>query len=88
MKPLTETDSRIKRDRKGIHMPKVQIIQEMDLTTEAMIHSKEAKGECTIIGKIGDNQYVARIGDRFFTAIFNFFVGLYYVDDKYGEVTV
>lgn len=88
MKPLTETDSRIKRDRKGIHMPKVQILQKLGFTTSAMIHSKKAIGECEIVGKSGDNQYVAKIKERFFTAIFNPFVGVYYVDDIYGEVTI
>ena len=42
--------------------------------------------EATILEKIGDNKYLADFGGVKCTAIFNPFVGAYYVDDKYGIV--
>ena len=53
------------------------------------IHSlkKDGQGqlaEATIIKKIGDNVYLADYNGVRCTAIFNFFVGRYYVDDIYG----
>jgi hypothetical protein len=40
--------------------------------------------EATIIKKIGDNLYLADYIGVICTAIFNPFVGRYYVDDVYG----
>jgi len=55
--------------------------------TQAHIHSRDgALGEATILDKIGDNRYLAQVGDVKCSAIFNPFVGRYYVDDKYGVV--
>ena len=53
------------------------------------IHSlkKDGQGqlaEATIIKEIGDNVYLADYNGVRCTAIFNFFVGRYYVDDIYG----
>ncbi len=42
--------------------------------------------EATILAKTGDNQYLAEYGGVKCTAIYNPFVGAYYVDDKYGIV--
>ena len=42
--------------------------------------------EATLLRRVGDNQYIAKYGDVECTAIFNPFVGLYYVDDKYGVI--
>lgn len=53
---------------------------------KAMIHSLKDTREVTIMEKVGDNQYVAKYEGKFYSAIFNPFVGLYYVDDIYGEV--
>ena len=41
-------------------------------------------GEATIIKEIGDNLYLADYNGIKCTAIFNFFVGRYFVDDVYG----
>ena len=58
----------------------------MSFKTEAMVHSIKAIKEVEIIEKRGDNDYLAKVGDVVCTAIFNPFVGLYYVDDVYGVV--
>lgn len=58
----------------------------MSFKTEAMVHSINAIKEVEIIKKRGDNDYLAKVGDVVCTAIFNPFVGLYYVDDVYGVV--
>ncbi|MDD4474259.1 MAG: hypothetical protein PHV95_00505 [Eubacteriales bacterium] len=51
------------------------------------IHSLDGGlAQATILEKIGDNKYLAQYGDVKCTAIFNPFVGRYYVDDKYGIV--
>ena len=57
----------------------------------AYIHSLKDKandrhvlGEATIIEKIGDNLYLAEHNGVRCTAIFNPFVGRYYVDDVHG----
>lgn len=41
-------------------------------------------GEAEIIEKIGDNLYLAEYNGTRCTAIFNPFVGRYFVDDVYG----
>ena len=55
------------------------------------VHSLKKDGEnnlaeATIIKKIGDNIYLADYNGVKCTAIFNIFVGRYYVDDVYGLV--
>jgi hypothetical protein len=56
---------------------------------ECHIHSLDgALAEATIMEKTGDNQYVAVYNGVRCTAIFNPFVGKYYVDDKYGVITL
>lgn len=51
------------------------------------IHSLNGEmREATILEKTGDNKYLAQYGDVKCTAIFNYFTGQYYVDDKYGIV--
>jgi hypothetical protein len=42
--------------------------------------------EATILEKTGDNEYLAEYNGVRCTAIFNIFVGRYYVDDVYGVV--
>ena len=61
------------------------------MRVEAYIHSlKDRKtdtnklGEADIIRQIGDNQFLAEYNGVRCTAIFNYFVGRYYVDDVYG----
>jgi hypothetical protein len=58
---------------------------------ECYIHSLKDKvndrnvlAEATIIKKIGDNLYLADYNGVKCTAIFNPFVGRYFVDDLYG----
>ena len=58
---------------------------------ECYIHSLKKDGhnelaEATILEKIGDNLYLADYNGVKCTAIFNIFVGRYYVDDVYGRV--
>ena len=55
--------------------------------TQAMVYSLNAKAEVTILEKVGDNDYRAEYQGKVCTAIFNPFVGLYYVDDVYGVVS-
>lgn len=61
------------------------------MRVEAYIHSLKDKehnrhvlGEAEIIKSIGDNLYLAEANGVRCTAIFNFFVGRYFVDDVYG----
>jgi hypothetical protein len=45
-------------------------------------------GDVDRIDKIdGDNTYVAVIGEKRYSAIYNPFVGAYFVDDVYGELS-
>ena len=59
----------------------------LNIKTSAMVHSLNAQAEVTILEKTGDNQYVAEYNGTRCTAIFNPFVGLYYVDDIYGVIS-
>ena len=45
-----------------------------------------ALAEATIIKRLGDNDYLADYNGVKCHAIFNPFVGRYYVDDKYGVI--
>jgi hypothetical protein len=54
---------------------------------ECHIHSLDgALAMATIFKRIGDNLYIAEYNGVKCTAIFNPFVGRYYVDDKYGVI--
>ena len=55
-------------------------------TTKAMIHSLKSKDEAVILHENGSNDVVAEYKGKRYTAIFNPFTGLYYVDDVYGEL--
>ena len=54
---------------------------------KAMIHSLNEEGVVTIIHENGSNDVVAEYQGKRYTAIFNGFVCLYYVDDIYGLLT-
>ena len=56
--------------------------------TEPMhIHSLGGQlKDATILDKVGDNQYVAEYNGVKCSAIYNPFVGRFYVDDKYGVI--
>ena len=53
----------------------------------AMIHSLKSTDEVIIISENGCNDVIAEYKGKRYTAIFNGFTGMYYVDDKYGEIT-
>jgi hypothetical protein len=51
------------------------------------IHSLNGEfAEAELLEKTGDNQYIVNYNGVKCTAIFNPFVGCYYVDDVYGVV--
>ena len=55
---------------------------------ECHIHSLDGGlAEATILKKIVDNKYLADYNGVKCSAIYNPFVGRYYVDDKYGVLT-
>lgn len=61
------------------------------MKVEAYIHSlkdhennRHVLGEAEILGKLGDNLYLAEYHGVRCTAIFNVFAGRYFVDDVYG----
>ena len=47
-------------------------------------HNQHVLGEAEIIKCIGDNLYLAKYNGILCTAIFNLFVGRFFVDDIYG----
>ena len=51
---------------------------------EAIIHSLKNEDEVTILHENGPNDVVAEYKGVRYTAIFNVFSGMYYVDDLYG----
>lgn len=50
----------------------------------AMIHSLGQPAEVEIVLEQGDSKVIAKYNNTYCTAIYNIFVGLYYVDDIYG----
>ncbi len=63
------------------------------MQVKAFIHSLKDKendrhvlGEAEIIRKVGDNLYLAEYNGVRCTAIFNPFIGRYFVDDVYGII--
>lgn len=62
---------------------------QMNLTKPMHIHSLGGElREATIVEKVGDNKYIADYNGVKCSAIFNLFVGEFYVDDKYGIIQV
>lgn len=53
--------------------------------TDALIHSLKRIDEVTIISQTDNNHVVAEYKGVRYSAIYNPFVGLYYVDDLYGR---
>lgn len=53
---------------------------------KAMVHSLGSLDEVKIVSENGLNDIVAEYKGKKYTAIFNPFTGLYYVDDLFGEV--
>lgn len=59
----------------------------MDKKAMAHIHSLNGEmKEVTIISHKDNNNVIAEYNGHKYTAIFNIFVGAYYVDDKYGLI--
>ena len=59
----------------------------LDITRPMHIHSLGGKmAEATIVERVSSNQYIAEYNGVRCTAIYNPFVGAYYVDDKYGVI--
>ena len=56
-------------------------------TTKAQVHSLQSQDEVTILHEKSNNDVVAEYSGKRCTAIFNPFVGLFYVDDIYGVLT-
>jgi hypothetical protein len=52
--------------------------------TKAMVHSLKSQDEVIILHERGSNDVIAEYNGKRCTAIFNPFVGLFYVDDIYG----
>ena len=52
--------------------------------TQAIVHTLKDKDEVTILHEKGSNDVIAEYKGQRCTAIFNIFVGLYYVDNIYG----
>lgn len=52
--------------------------------TKAQVHSLKAQDEVIILHEKGSNDVVAEYQGKRCTAIYNVFVGLYYVDDIHG----
>ena len=52
--------------------------------TKAMIHSLKKQDEALILHERGCNDVIAEYKGKRYTAIYNPFVGLFYVDDIYG----
>jgi hypothetical protein len=59
---------------------------------QCFIHSlqkdgQNVLGEATILKRLGDNDYLAEYNGIKCHAMFNMFVGRYFVDDKYGVIS-
>ena len=56
-------------------------------TIKAQVHSLQAQDEVTILHEKNNNDVIAEYNGKRCTAIFNPFVGLFYIDDIYGILT-
>jgi hypothetical protein len=66
-------------------------MQDYIIKCDCYIHSLKKDGqnvlaEATIIKKLGDNDYLAEYDGLKCHAMFNPFVGRYFVDNKYGVI--
>ena len=59
----------------------------MNLKTVALIYSINQPAEVTIKEMVGNNKYLAEYEGNLCAAMFNPFVGMYYVDDVNGRIT-
>ena len=61
---------------------------QMNITEPMHIHSLNgALREATIVEMVGENAYIAEYNGKRCTAIYNPFVNVFYVDDKYGVLS-
>lgn len=49
-------------------------------------HNRHVLGEAEILERIGENLFLAEVNGVRCTAVYNFFVGRYFVDDLYGRL--
>ncbi len=56
------------------------------MKVKAMVHSLGELAEVEIIEHKDNNHVIAEYHGHKYTAVFNIFTGLYYVDDKYGLI--
>ena len=57
------------------------------MKVKAMVHSLGELAEVEIIEHKDNNHVIAEYHGHKYTAVFNIFTGLYYVDDKYGVIS-
>lgn len=59
------------------------------VTVNAMIHSIGGISQAEIMNfpPVDNNEVIARYRGKYYTAIYNPFTNLFYVDDKYGELS-
>lgn len=88
MKSLMDWHQNQARPESEETMPEVKLVWNTQIPVRAMLHHLDDLGDATIIGKTQDGKFIARVGEKFYTAIWNIFTGLYYVDTIYGEVAV
>jgi len=63
------------------------MFNEFPLIEKMHIHSLDGElREATVLKRVGDNDYLAEYNGVKCHAIFNVFVGRFYVDDKYGVI--
>ena len=63
------------------------MFENFPITEPMHIHSLNGElRDATILKRLGDNDYLAQFGDVHCHAIYNPFVGKFYVDDKYGVI--
>lgn len=79
MKLLIEIDGRV------THNPEREESM-VPFETQAMCNSIQAPRKVTILKHEDNNHVLAKVDGTVCTAIFNPFVGMYYVDDVYGVV--
>lgn len=88
MKSLMDWHRNQARPESEETMNQRHLVWNTNIPCRAMLHHLADLGDATIIGKSDKGEFIAKVGERFFTAIWNVFTGLYYVDTIYGEVTL
>ena len=55
--------------------------------TQAIVHTLKDKDEVAILHEKGSNDVIAKYNGKRCTAVYNLFVGMFYVDDIYGVLS-